>query len=107
MLSTNTFNDDGLNETIVSTCEAKHYPIYLTMYHPEMVYEPAADIFANRTPQAYKIGFFFSNFLANECAKSKHSFRETAEMQRRLVKNGARVKIEYIKDLVNAYAFNY
>ena len=76
ILSINTFEDG----TIVSTCEAKKYPIYLTQYHPEIVYEPALDINANREPDAYKIAFEFSNFFATECARSKHSFADLNEM---------------------------
>ena len=66
ILSLNTFEDG----TIVSTCEAKKYPIYLTQYHPEIVYEPAQDILANREPEAFRIAFEFSNFFATECSKS-------------------------------------
>ena len=68
ILTTNTFE----NDTIVSTCEAKDYPIYLTQYHPEIVFEPANDILANREVDSFKIAFEFSNFMANECSKNSH-----------------------------------
>jgi len=51
ILSTNDIN----GTTIVTTTEAKNYPIYTAQYHPEVVLEPSMDIHALRTPIAFKI----------------------------------------------------
>jgi len=92
ILSTNYF----VNDTIVSTCEAKRYPIYLTQYHPEIVYEPAEDIKANREIDSFKIAFNFASFFAEECSKNSHKFVDNETLQRHLVKNGAKAQIQYI-----------
>lgn len=49
---------------IVTAVEAKHYPIYLTQYHPEVVLDPANDINAVRSPINYQVAFSFVNFFA-------------------------------------------
>ena len=61
---------------IVTSVEAKRYPIYLTQYHPEVVLDPASDINAVRSPLNYRVAFSFANFFAEECAKSSHRFRD-------------------------------
>lgn len=98
ILSNNTLG----NDTIVSTCEAKKYPVYLTQYHPEIVYEPAADINASRGPEAYKVAFDFASFFAEECAKSGHKLIDA-----KYVKDGFSGSIRYIEDKVNAFGFDY
>ncbi len=42
-------------QEIVTTTEAKNYPIYTVQYHPEAVLEPSSDIGAVRTPLAFRI----------------------------------------------------
>ena len=71
------------------------------------MYEPASDILANRENDAFKIAFHFSNFFAEELSKSRHSFTDKTELEKRLVKNGYRGSIAYIDDLVKAYGFDY
>ena len=49
VISVNVFADG----TIASTVEAKDYPIYLTQYHPEVVYEDnARDLDTDKSPLA-------------------------------------------------------
>lgn len=70
ILSTNTFD----NVPIVSTAEAKNYPIYVTQYHPEIVYEPAPDINSDKSEHAYLIAKEFAEFMRDELLKSNHKF---------------------------------
>ena len=52
VISTNDI--DG--QVIVSTAEALEYPIYMTQYHPEVVYEPVPDLLARHDRLSYKFG---------------------------------------------------
>ena len=72
ILSTNII--DG--QAIVSSAEARNYPIYIVQYHPEVIYDPADDLNSVRTPTNYKIAQAFSNFFASECDKNNHYFKD-------------------------------
>lgn len=73
---------------IATSVEAKNYPFYLTQYHPEVVYDPANDINAVRSPINMQVAFNFANFFAEECQKSNHRFESYEAMQKQGVKNG-------------------
>ena len=103
IISTDTI--DGVS--YISTAEAKNYPIYVTQYHPEVILDPATDLNSVKTPINFKIGQSFSNFFASECAKNMHRFNETALFEKYLVSKGKSIKIEFLREPVNAYAFDY
>ncbi|TNV83488.1 hypothetical protein FGO68_gene1624 [Halteria grandinella] len=104
ILSVNLIDD----QYIVASAEARDYPIYLTQFHPEVVMEPANDINAVRTPTTAQIAFSFANWLAVESAKSTHRWRDYEEMRGWMVKNGdPQGEIEFVKEMVKAYGFDY
>ena len=93
---------------IVTSVEAKKYPIYLTQYQPEVVLDPTSDINAVRSPLNYRVAFSFANFFAEECAKSNHRFRDYATFEAYQVKNGdPKSRISFVVELVKAYGFDY
>ena len=90
--------------TIVSTAEAREYPIYMTQYHPEVVYqETAKDLDIDKSPIAYQIALELGLFMKKEMEKSRHKFDSDEQLDRIRVKNGYVGKLSYRKDFALTY----
>ena len=84
VLSTNT---DESGEEFVSTYEAKDYPIYGVMWHPEKVafeFKTAKQTNIPHSANAVKTSQYTANFFVDEARKSSHSF-PSAEMEERFL----------------------
>ena len=101
ILSTNNIN--GVD--IVSTVEARNYPIYLVQYHPEAVYDPVSDLKSNRDPINFQVAQQFADFFAYECNRSKHKFESQEDLDNLLAINGTPGKIIFLQKAVNAYVY--
>ncbi|CDW78272.1 gamma-glutamyl hydrolase-like [Stylonychia lemnae] len=103
ILSTNIFED----QEIVSTAEAKNYPIYVFQYHPEVVYEPTPDINSDKSRHSVTFAHQLTSFFKAELLKNNHRFESEEDIDQIRVRNGFKGKTSYVQDFANTFGFDY
>jgi len=78
--------NDSCNKEFVAALEAKHFPIYLTQFHPERNgYEWFDSESIPHSPEAILIGQYMGNFLVDEARKNSHKFDSIKQLNSMLI----------------------
>lgn len=91
----NTVSQDLDGVWFVSSAEAKHFPIYVSQFHPEMnIFEWKSEDHVNHSPESIRFSQFLANFIGKEARKNRHRFENREEEEKFLIYNYNPVQVE-------------